>query len=75
MQCSIYVIHSLYISRYADDTQLYALFPPGQTETAVLEKMEQCIVELRELIDSNKLKLNDSKTEFVIFGSAAHLQS
>ena len=56
---------------YAGDTQLFAMFRPGQTETAVLEKMEQCIVELRERMDSNKLKINDSMTEFVIFDSAA----
>ena len=42
-------------------------------ENAVLKKMEQCIVALQEWMDSNKLKLNDSKTEFVIFGSAARL--
>ena len=31
-------------------------------------------MELREWMDSNKLKLNDSKTELVIFGSAARLR-
>ena len=70
---SIICSHGISVHCYADDTQLYASFRPGQTENAVLKKMEQCIVELREWMDSNKLKLNDSKTEFVIFGSAARL--
>ena len=65
--------HGISVLCYADDTQLYASFRPGQTETAVLEKMEQCIVELWEWMNYNKLKLNYSKSKFVIFGSAAHV--
>ncbi len=54
---------------YADDTQLYVSFTPGVDETAVRERLESCIKALRGWMSSNKLKLNDQKTEFIIFGS------
>ena len=65
---SIIRAHGISVHCYAYDTQLYASFFPGQTETVVMVKLEQCIGELRKWMNSNKLKLNDSKTEFVIFG-------
>ena len=50
---------------YADDTQLYMSAPPSQVKflTSTLEK---CIVEVKEWMCSNKLKLNEEKTEVVL---------
>ena len=52
---------------YADDAQLYAHFIPGENESEVLAHMERCIDKLRKWMHQNKLKLNDKKTEFIIF--------
>ena len=59
---------------YADDTQLYAHFIPGENESEVLARMERCIDKLRKWMHQNKLKLNDKKTEFIIFGTETSLK-
>ena len=59
---------------YADDTQLHAAFTPGEDEKAVLHRLELCIEELRKWMALNRLKLNEDKTEFVIFGTPSGLK-
>ena len=59
---------------YADDTQLYCPFTPGIDEFEVLSRLERCIEALRNWMHTNMLKLNDSKTEFIIFGTSASLE-
>ena len=59
---------------YADDTQLYHAFEPGKNEEVVLHKLETCIGKLRSWMRKNKLKLNDDKTEFVVFGTPSALK-
>ena len=53
---------------YADDTQLYSSFknkdPSGQ-----LARLNSCISDIRVRMIKNKLKIIDSKTEFIIFRS------
>ena len=39
-----------------------------------MERLEACISEIRQWMSRNFLKLNDSKTEFLIIGSRAQLQ-
>ena len=36
---------------------------------------EQCIFEIKNWMDKNKLKLNESKTEFLIFSKPSSLKS
>ena len=60
--------HGVSVHCYADDTQLYAAFHPRE-ETVILKKLEKCIEDLRLWMNANRLKLNDSKTEFIIFGT------
>ena len=60
--------HGICVHCYADDTQLYTSFHPEQ-EAEALEKLEICIADLRTWMNENRLKLNDSKTEFIIFGT------
>ena len=60
--------HKINIHLYADDTQLYTTFKPEESEEA-MDRLEQCIEDIRKWIASHYLKLNDSKTEFMIFGS------
>ena len=64
--------HGIDIHLYADDTQLYTSFKPEDSEAA-LERLEACIAEIRIWMETNFLKLNDSKTEFIIFGTEKDL--
>ncbi len=53
---------------YADDTQLYLKFSlkePGALQNAIT-KMETCISEISKWMVTNKLKLNNDKTEFIV---------
>ena len=59
---------------YADDTQLYVPFTPGVDEEEVRNKLEDCIDALRVWMNKNRLKLNDKKTEFIIFGTSTGLK-
>ena len=49
------------------DTQLYLTFKPQEYNWAIL-KMEECLAEIRAWTSKNLLKLNDSKTEFMVIG-------
>ena len=60
--------HGIEIHLYADDTQLYISFPPHRSEEA-LERLEMCIKAISSWMKSHYLKLNDSKTEFLILGA------
>ena len=56
---------------YADDTQFYVSFDPkvqGAYEHAQ-HRLKCCITEVRDWMMKNKLKLNDSKTEFFLVSS------
>jgi hypothetical protein len=59
--------HGIDFGIYADDTQAYLPFTPNDIETA-LARLESCLEEVRHWMAHNWLKLNDSKTEFIIFG-------
>ena len=54
---------------YADDTQIYIPFTPGVDEDDVLERISNCLKEVRLWMAQNYLKLNDNKTDFIIFSS------
>ena len=61
-------LHNIQIHLYADDTQLYTSFDPNHSVTA-MERMEACIADIKDWMANNFLKLNDAKTEFIIFGT------
>ena len=60
--------HHINYMFYADDTQLYITFHPTDLDYAVT-KMEACIRDVRLWMCRNFLKLNDDKTEVIIFRS------
>ena len=52
---------------YADDSQLYVSFNPK--ENVSLENLESCISTIKTWMQVNMLKLNDGKTEFILFAT------
>ena len=56
---------------YADDTQMYLSAPP-QGATALMAAMEGGIGDVRDWMLANKLKMNDSKTEVLIFNPKSY---
>ena len=53
---------------YGDDTQLYISFKCKQSLEAI-SKVNSCLSDIRQWRITNKLKINDSKTEFIVFRS------
>ena len=56
----------LCINMYADDTQVYLSF--SIDKDVAVEKLEDCLKEIRAWMCNNHLKLNDTKTEFLLIG-------
>ena len=60
--------HNIGYHIYADDTQLYISFK-CKDPLESLTKLNMCISDILVWMIKNKLKINDSKTEFIIFRS------
>ena len=59
---------------YADVTQLYITFKSSKEPAdSCITTLEKCIQEIRSWVRQNFLKLNDEKTEFLLFGSRQQL--
>ena len=60
---------------YADDTQLYLSFRPGDDDAqdVVHRAMEACIKGIRKWMIDGRLLLNDTKTEFLVIGTRQQL--
>ena len=58
------------LSHHADDTQLYMIMDHSNNDWRDgLERIERCVSEIREWMNHNMLKLNDDKTELIVFTS------
>jgi hypothetical protein len=64
--------HGIEYMVYADDTQLMLSFPPSDHVKA-LAQMEGCLKDLRNWLLLNNLKLNNAKTEVIVFGTDQQL--
>ncbi len=62
--------HGVSFHCYADDTQLY--ISPRLGETHQIEKLMECIVDIKNWMTSNFLLLNSEKTEVIIMGPKNH---
>ena len=66
--CAFLKKHNIGYRIYADDTQLYISFNSKVSLTS-LTKLNNCISDIRLWMIKNKLKIYDSKTEFMTFRS------
>ena len=75
----IYQKHNISFQSYADDQQNYLSFKPmGQTDTPktqCVQKIQECIAEIRPWMHTNLLKLNDGKTEVLVVGTRQQLET
>ena len=61
--------HGLSYHSYADDTQLYIAIEHSANLHSELLRMERCVADIRNWMRHNMLKLNDDKTELIVFAS------
>ena len=61
---------------YADDHALKETFKAHsrKEENDSINRLEDCMVKVKHWMDANRLKMNSTKTEFIMFGSKTHLQ-
>ena len=67
--------YGLNIHVYADDTQLYLSFSSQNLDdiNSTIRKIEECVEEIKQWMQKNKLQLNDEKTEVILFGTKLRL--
>ena len=66
--------HGVNIHMYADDTQLYVSLDVNDQDAmdTNIHKLETCIENIRTWMSSNKLKLNDEKTDIILVSTPYH---
>jgi len=63
-------IHKMFNHFYADDSQYYIAFNPKEINPEnVVYQVEKCVSDVRKWMLENRLKLNDDKTELIVFAS------
>jgi len=69
--------HGVEFHIYADDTQVYLRCAPDKIKTGI-QRLERTLDDVQRWMSERRLKLNASKTEFIVFSSketAKHLPS
>jgi len=59
--------HNLLYHCYTDDTQVYMAIMPKTTWSDAAKKLEACLADISTWMSANMLKLNEEKTELIIF--------
>lgn len=68
--------HLPHVHAHTDDTQLYLSFKPDCASSSrdVITAMERYVQDRRSWMLTDKLKLNDDKTEFMVTGMSSIIQ-
>ena len=63
------------VIRYADDTSVYKSYPAdiAEKESATVKGLEVDIELTKKWMAENRLKMNDTKTEYIVFGNNVQL--
>ena len=71
----LYKKHNIDYHGYTDDTQNYHSFSPNLPgdEDRCITMLENCVSDIRVWMRTNKLKLNDEKTEFLVVATRQQL--
>ena len=72
--CDILIKHSFNYHLYADDTQLYKSVDVPHV-ISILQSLNECVSDVSSWMTSNKLKLNEDKTEVMIIGTPAKVKA
>ena len=65
-------VHLPKVHCYADESQCYLSFKPScafSQDDEAIRSMETCISDVKQWMTSDKLTLNDGKTEFIVIAS------
>ena len=65
----------LTVHGFADDHTVGNKFKPGDysDEVRCMDELEKCVTDLKIWMNENRLKMNNNKTKFIIFGSKPQL--
>lgn len=61
--------HGVNILLYADDTQLYIAFDLSKPANQIISRIEACVDDISSWMRTNRLKLNENKTELLVITS------
>lgn len=65
--------HGLLYHCYADDTQMYIVVRPQDDWDVISSRLEACLKDISSWMSANMLKLNEEKTEFIVFAPKSKL--
>jgi len=60
--------HGLGVHSYADDTQLYFYTAPATVDNK-MQRLVVCVEEIHQWMNTNRLRLNEDKTQFIWLGT------
>ncbi|KAK3091754.1 hypothetical protein FSP39_022385 [Pinctada imbricata] len=67
--------HAMRYHTYADDTQLYIVIEPLVDWNNISRRLTECLNDIREWMATNMIKLNEEKTEVMVFAPKNKISS